>query len=86
MPGRTACDSEGADAFRHAPPGIQDVAAAAGVSVSTVSNVLNRPERVNARTAERVRVAVAALDYVPTREPPACAPAAPRPSAWCCPT
>lgn len=47
------------------PARIQDVAAAAGVSVSTVSNVLNRPERVNARTAERVRDAVAALDYVP---------------------
>jgi hypothetical protein len=47
------------------PARIQDVAAAAGVSVSTVSNVLNRPERVNARTAARVRDAVAALDYVP---------------------
>ncbi|MFI9170147.1 LacI family DNA-binding transcriptional regulator [Streptomyces lincolnensis] len=47
------------------PARIQDVAAAAGVSVSTVSNVLNRPERVNERTAARVRDAVAALDYVP---------------------
>ncbi|MFI8191787.1 LacI family DNA-binding transcriptional regulator [Streptomyces sp. NPDC085946] len=47
------------------PARIQDVAARAGVSVSTVSNVLNRPERVNARTAQRVRDAIAALDYVP---------------------
>ncbi|MEW1643818.1 LacI family DNA-binding transcriptional regulator [Streptomyces sp. NPDC091219] len=53
------------DAVQVRPARIQDVAAAAGVSVSTVSNVLNRPERVNARTAERVRDAVAALDYVP---------------------
>lgn len=44
---------------------IQEVAAAAGVSVATVSNVLNRPERVTAATAERVMAAVAALDYVP---------------------
>ncbi|MFE9068996.1 LacI family DNA-binding transcriptional regulator [Stenotrophomonas sp. NPDC087984] len=47
------------------PARIQDVAAAAGVSVSTVSNVLNRPERVNARTADRVRSVIADLDYVP---------------------
>ncbi|MDX6744020.1 LacI family DNA-binding transcriptional regulator [Actinocorallia sp. A-T 12471] len=47
------------------PARIQDVAAAAGVSVSTVSNVLNRPERVNARTVERVLAVVAELDYVP---------------------
>ncbi|MEU0218546.1 LacI family DNA-binding transcriptional regulator, partial [Streptomyces sp. NPDC006265] len=40
------------DAVPARPARIQDVAAAAGVSVSTVSNVLNRPERVNARTAE----------------------------------
>ncbi|MBC9725437.1 LacI family DNA-binding transcriptional regulator [Streptomyces sp. TRM68367] len=53
------------DAIPARPARIQDVAAAAGVSVSTVSNVLNRPERVNAQTAERVRNAVAALDYVP---------------------
>jgi LacI family transcriptional regulator len=58
-------NSEGVDAISVRPARIQDVAAAAGVSVSTVSNVLNRPERVNARTAERVRDAVAALDYVP---------------------
>ncbi|WP_327657437.1 LacI family DNA-binding transcriptional regulator [Streptomyces sp. NBC_00483] len=47
------------------PARIQDVAEAAGVSTSTVSNVLNRPERVSADTAARVRTVVAALDYVP---------------------
>lgn len=46
------------------PARIQDVAAAAGVSVTTVSNVLNRPERVNARTVERVRSVIEELDYV----------------------
>ncbi|GAA0968508.1 LacI family DNA-binding transcriptional regulator [Actinocorallia libanotica] len=46
------------------PARIQDVAAAAGVSVATVSNVLNRPERVNARTVEKVRSVIAELDYV----------------------
>lgn len=43
---------------------IQDVAALAGVSVATVSNVLNRPGRVTAQTSERVLRAVRELDYV----------------------
>ncbi|MFI8007040.1 LacI family DNA-binding transcriptional regulator [Streptomyces sp. NPDC086010] len=43
---------------------IQDVAALAGVSVATVSNVLNRPGRVTAQTSERVMRAVRELDYV----------------------
>ncbi|MGP3989795.1 LacI family DNA-binding transcriptional regulator [Streptomyces sp. 3N207] len=47
------------------PARIQDVAEAAGVSVSTVSNVLNRPDRVKPETAARVRTAISALDYVP---------------------
>lgn len=46
------------------PARIHDVAAAAGVSVATVSNVLNRPERVRPETAARVRAAVHELDYV----------------------
>lgn len=44
---------------------IQDVAALAQVSVTTVSNALNHPELVSARAAEKVREAVAALGYVP---------------------
>lgn len=44
--------------------GIKDVAAAAGVSLGTVSNVLNRPERVSPKTRTRVEAAMAALGFV----------------------
>ena len=44
---------------------VLDVAKLAGVSVGTVSNVLNRPERVAKRTRERVEQAITALSYVP---------------------
>ncbi|MGH9249076.1 MAG: LacI family DNA-binding transcriptional regulator [Acidimicrobiales bacterium] len=43
---------------------VKDVAAAAGVSLGTVSNVLNRPERVSARTREKVEVAMRELGFV----------------------
>jgi DNA-binding LacI/PurR family transcriptional regulator len=43
---------------------IKKVAAAAGVSVGTVSNVLNRPDRVSAETRARVRVAIDELGFV----------------------
>lgn len=43
---------------------VKDVALAAGVSVGTVSNVLNRPERVAPATVERVRAAISALRFV----------------------
>ncbi|MGN7188592.1 LacI family DNA-binding transcriptional regulator [Microbacterium enclense] len=43
---------------------IKDVAARAGVSVGTVSNVLNGRETVSAAAAERVRAAIDALGYV----------------------
>src|SRR3954451_17298266 len=45
-------------------PSVKDVAAAAGVSLGTVSNVLNRPERVSAATRERVERAMADLGFV----------------------
>lgn len=44
--------------------GVKEVAAAAGVSVGTVSNVLNRPDRVSARTVERVQKAIHELGFV----------------------
>ena len=44
---------------------ISDVAERAGVSVGTVSNVVNRPERVAEATRERVREAITALGWVP---------------------
>lgn len=46
------------------PAGIKDVAAAAGVSVGTVSNVLNRPEVVAPATRERVQAAISRLGFV----------------------
>ncbi|GAA4616117.1 LacI family DNA-binding transcriptional regulator [Actinoallomurus liliacearum] len=46
---------------------ISDVAAAAGVSRQTVSNVLNRPARVAPDTATRVRRAIEELGYRPNR-------------------
>jgi LacI family transcriptional regulator len=45
-------------------PGIKDVAAAAGVSLGTVSNVLNRPNRVAPHTRARVEAAMAKLRFV----------------------
>ncbi len=44
---------------------IGDVARRAGVSVGTVSNVLNRPDMVAPATAERVRAAIEELAFVP---------------------
>ncbi len=43
---------------------VKDVAAAAGVSLGTVSNVLNRPDRVSPGTRERVLKAMAELGFV----------------------
>ena len=47
-----------------APTGIKDVALRAGVSVGTVSNVLNRPERVSESTRHKVEQAISALAFV----------------------
>lgn len=44
---------------------IRDVAERAGVSIKTVSRVINADPAVRGETAERVRHAIAALDYVP---------------------
>lgn len=43
---------------------VRDVALRAGVSVGTVSNVLNRPERVSPDAVERVHTAIEELGYV----------------------
>ena len=43
---------------------MSDVAAHAGVSIGTVSNVLNYPEKVSDRTISKVRVAIEALGFV----------------------
>jgi LacI family transcriptional regulator len=44
--------------------GVKDVAARAGVSLGTVSNVLNRPDRVSSSTRLRVEQAMAELGFV----------------------
>ena len=44
--------------------GVTDVAKLAGVSVGTVSNVLNRPDQVSPATRQRVLDAIAELGYV----------------------
>lgn len=44
--------------------GIKDVARHAGVSVGTVSNVINRPEIVTEETRKRVQASIAQLGYV----------------------
>ncbi|MFJ4224069.1 LacI family DNA-binding transcriptional regulator [Microbacterium sp. NPDC089695] len=43
---------------------IREVAERAGVSVGTVSNVLNRPEKVSVDTVERVQAAIDRLGFV----------------------
>jgi LacI family transcriptional regulator len=43
---------------------VKDVAALAGVSVGTVSNVLNRPDRVGRETRMRVEAAISELGFV----------------------
>jgi DNA-binding LacI/PurR family transcriptional regulator len=44
---------------------MRDVAGQAGVSIATVSRVINAPESVRAETIERVRAAMGQLAYVP---------------------
>jgi LacI family transcriptional regulator len=43
---------------------IRDVADRAGVSLGTVSNALNRPDRVAPPTLERVRAAIEDLGFI----------------------
>ncbi len=47
---------------------IYDVAKHAGVSITTVSRMLNAPDKVNARTRERVLAAIDELSFVPKAE------------------
>jgi LacI family transcriptional regulator len=52
------------DAVANAPVSIRDVAAYAGVSVGTVSNVLNRPDVVAEPTRSRVQAAIKQLGFI----------------------
>jgi len=49
-------------------PTIYDVAKRSGVSITTVSRILNTPDKVNSDTRERVLVAIDALGFVPKAE------------------
>ncbi len=49
-------------------PTIYDVAKHAGVSITTVSRMLNAPDKVNAKTRERVLGAIDELRFVPKAE------------------
>jgi integrase len=51
--------------------GVADVAKFAEVSAGTVSNVLNRPERVTEHTRARVEAAMARLGFTPNHQAPA---------------
>jgi len=50
------------------PPTIYDVAKRVGVSITTVSRVLNTPDKVNPETRKRILKAIDALGFVPKAE------------------
>lgn len=49
-------------------PTIYDVARLAGVSITTVSRILNTPDKVNSVTREKVLTAIDALGFIPKAE------------------
>ena len=49
-------------------PTIYDVAEVSGVSISTISRVLNSPDKVNIKTRARVMLAIDQLGFVPRAE------------------
>ena len=49
-------------------PTIYDVAEVSGVSISTISRVLNAPDKVNTKTRQRVMSAIDQLGFVPKAE------------------
>lgn len=53
--------------MKRSPIKIQDVAKAAGVSIATVSYVMNGTGRVSEETAEKVRAVIKQLDYQPNQ-------------------
>lgn len=50
---------------KHKRAGVRQVAGLAGVSVATVSRVLNTPDKVSPETAEKVRLAAEQLNFIP---------------------
>jgi DNA-binding LacI/PurR family transcriptional regulator len=64
----TSAPSAAADGADHRMPTIRDIAERAGVATSTVSRALSNPQRVNARTRERIEKIAAELNYVPSTQ------------------
>ncbi|HXS64424.1 MAG TPA: LacI family DNA-binding transcriptional regulator [Streptosporangiaceae bacterium] len=64
MPGKRGGEAGGAGGEGGLQHSIREVAAKAGVSVGTVSNVLNRPEIVAESTRRRVQAAIKQLGFV----------------------
>ena len=65
VPGPSPTGSDRRPGRRRASVSMKDVAALAGVSLGTVSNVVNAPDLVSAPTRERVATAIAKLGWVP---------------------
>ncbi len=63
---RRATGLRQAERQAHTEPTIHDVAEAAGVSIRTVSRVLNRSPMVNADTREKIEAAIARLNFRPS--------------------
>ena len=64
-------------------PTIYDVAEISGVSISTISRVLNSPDKVNPKTRKRVMSAIDQLGFVPRAEARARAQCAARTASAC---
>ena len=54
----------------HGKATVKDVARAAGVSITTVSRVLNNPDLVASDKQDAVHRALASLDYIPNHARP----------------
>lgn len=61
-------ETSGATDAAERMPTIRDIAERAGVATSTVSRALSNPQRVNARTRERIEKIAAELHYVPSTQ------------------
>ncbi len=56
---------EGEEMTKKAPPTIDDVARAAGVSTATISRAINDPDKVAKQTRDRITAAIDSLGYTP---------------------
>jgi LacI family transcriptional regulator len=53
---------------RNSPPTIYDVAKLSGLSIATISRVLNSPDRVSEASRQKVMAAIDQLGFVPKAE------------------